>query len=98
MRKKTIANRAKILYLTHHLGIKSLRQLSKAMGYASLGGFLSTHQSLFDDGLMSREPYKQGTVQVTKNGLRELRNWGFLIYNDDKIEAFKVDDCFGPIL
>ena len=98
MRNKTIANRAKILYLAHYLGIKSLAQLSRIMGYVSIGGLLSTHQSLFDDGLMSRERYGHGTVRVTKKGLRELRHWGFVIYNNGNIEPVRIDKHFQPVL
>src|SRR3990167_10355801 len=96
IRNKTISNRAKILYFVGCLGIRSLAKLSKRMKYASIGAFITTHQSLFDDGLMSREHYKQGTVGITDRGIEELKNWGFLVSRNGKVEPFYIWTRYPP--
>lgn len=98
MRKQTIAKRALILYLVYHADIHSLAELSRLLGYASIGGFLAVHKSLFDDGLLKKEYKAQGTVTITKKGIAESRKWGILVYNNGKMEPFRLDKHFQPIL
>ena len=98
MRKQTIAKRALILYLVYHADIHSLRELSRRTGYATIGGFLAVHKSLFDEGLLKKEYKAHGTVTITKKGIAESRKWGVVVYNSGKMEPFRVDKHFQPIL